>query len=201
MCEQCKLLASGTHVAEEGAISVFIAPTSAPSVILIPKQHGPLSEQHDSAQEKILQVANTISSVLFDRLQLAGTNIIGHDGEHAYFQIVGRTEEDELDLRWTPKRASPEELENYRKRISEETWYIGKTETKKTEGKIEITRPSTPARPVQETPMNLPPEAEETAANRKVAKEIQDAVKAGPKSKRENENEHNYLIRQLTRRR
>ena len=165
-------------------------------MLVIPRQHAPLGELDKKTREQLFLTAASVSSLLFDRLGLHGTNIIARDGEHSYYQVIGRTENDELELRWTPTRASPQDLETTSKRIAEETWYIGKKEEK---GKIEITRPQGPADPAV-SEVTLPAEGEESRRARETAKQIQDAVKEGPKEKHNGE-EHNYLLRQLTRRR
>ena len=63
MCDQCKLIASGTAVADEGGVLIFVGNTEAPSMVLIPKQHGPLFEQKIEVQEKLFHPFFTTKNV------------------------------------------------------------------------------------------------------------------------------------------
>jgi len=184
MCELCDSLNSGKVLAADDNVAILSASTAAPSVLVVAKQHNQLSELSRQAQEHLFTTASSLSSLIFDSIQAQGTNIIIQDTAHAAALVIARTEQDNLDLRWKPNKASPEDLQATAKRVSEEAWYIGKEEKK-------------PA-PVVAVAAEEPPvhtEEPKTSIPKDVAADIQKHVESGPKT------EQNYLIRHLTRRR
>jgi diadenosine tetraphosphate (Ap4A) HIT family hydrolase len=212
MCELCNFLNSEAVVGGDEALSIVVPKTAAGAILIIPKQHGSLTELPKQVQEKLLTTASQLSTFIFDNLQVQGTNIIANDEQHGHYIVVGRTENDGLDLRWKPGTTTPAELQETAKRISEETWYIGKEAPKqgpiveKKPEKIvqhEVVKPK-----VQTTRSNESGPAVSGSSTRgyvdddpdvdtvdEIARDIQIKKKKGPKE------EHNYLVRQLTRRR
>lgn len=190
MCELCKAVKGDAVIADEGDIVVTLTNYAAPAVLIIPKEHALLEELPRNVQEKLLATANTMSSVIFDQVQVHGTNILTQDREHASYLVVGRMEEDGLELRWKPNKATPTELSSMAGKIKDETWTVGKEIRKDN-----IPAERSPGREMieeKEMPMQQNKEFEE---RRQAAKSIQEPVKQGPKE------EHNYLIKQLTRKR
>lgn len=114
-------------IIEDKEVSV-IAPKRAFApghLVVIPKSNEIILEQvNDESIKKIFQVANKLSSVLFDALGCEGTNILIQNGipagqinEVFSVSIIPRKDGDELKLDWEPKQASQEELEASMKRF------------------------------------------------------------------------------------
>lgn len=88
-------------------------------LVIIPKSNPVILEQvSDDIIKKVFQVANKMSSTLFESTGCQGTNIIIQNGVAAgqinevfSVNIIPRTENDNLKLEWEPKQASPEDLE------------------------------------------------------------------------------------------
>ena len=86
---------------------------------IIPKTKEMILEQvGDESIKKIFQVANKLSSVLFDATGCQGTNILIQNGVPSgqindvfSVSVIPRKENDSLSLEWTPKQASNEELD------------------------------------------------------------------------------------------
>lgn len=184
MCELCTALNSECVITTDATVAIIRAKSSAAAIMVVPKQHGPLHELPKEVQQHLFTTASTLSSLIFDTMNVHGTNIIADDSEHASYTILGRTEQDTLDLRWKPTRASPDELVETAKRVSSETWYIGKEEKEQ--------KTSTVSADAVPSHTHEPKEGESA---KDVAADIQKTVHEGPTDK------HNYLIRQLTRRR
>lgn len=70
--------------------------------------------------------ANVLSSILFERMQAQGTNIIMHLGQGAEVEVLARTEGDGLDFRWAPKQVDPGRFEEIQGRIQNKAFFIGK---------------------------------------------------------------------------
>ncbi len=201
MCEQCELINSKYVVGGDPDIAIIVPPHAAPTAVIVPKQHARLEELPAAVQEKLLVTANSLSTMIFEQLSAHGTNILISDEQHAAYSIVARTEEDGVDLRWKPQQATPDELSEAAKRINEETWYIGKQDKKpeakpktyaqhETEGslaKISVGKHADEASPDDDDPTVETP--------------TETAEKVQTKVKKEKSDEHNYLLKQLARRR
>lgn len=78
--------------------------------------------------------ANVTASLLFERLQAQGTNIIislRKDAPHV--DVIARTEEDGLNLVWPPKSIDATQLNDIAERIKGKTFLLGKETPKPTE--------------------------------------------------------------------
>lgn len=81
--------------------------------------------------------ANITASVLFERMQAQGTNIILQlTKEDARIDVIARAENDKLDLLWEGKQVDPGQMNDIQERISNKTFFIGK-EKPDTEKKVE----------------------------------------------------------------
>lgn len=85
---------------------------------------------------KMLQVTNKMSALLFDKLQMQGTNILIQNGpsagqteDHFSINIIPRMQDDGIELEWEPKQ---ETAENLTKTLEE----IKGTEKKEEEAKF-----------------------------------------------------------------
>lgn len=89
-------------------------------LIIAPKKKFTIMEElPDELVEKLFQVANKVSSVLFESLGCHGTNILIQNGEAAgqyadnvSINILPRFETDSLKLEWTPTKAEESELKD-----------------------------------------------------------------------------------------
>jgi histidine triad (HIT) family protein len=87
-------------------------------IILLPKRHLTIFEEcDDTLARHVFDVAQKLSSVLFDSIGAEGTNILIHNGtpagqEVAHFSvnIIPRRKNDGLDFDWTPKKIGESEL-------------------------------------------------------------------------------------------
>jgi diadenosine tetraphosphate (Ap4A) HIT family hydrolase len=74
----------------------------------------------------MFQVANKISSVLFEKLNCHGTNILIQNGVGAgqinprfSINVIPRFENDKLKLEWTPTPTEPEKINSVQTRFNE----------------------------------------------------------------------------------
>lgn len=106
---------------------------------VIPKQHIPILEQIPSHLiGKLFNVANKISSAIFDALKVQGTNIFVANGipagqkvAHFMINIIPRKENDNINIQWQPKQLSEEEMSTVELKIKEEVGGIGIEEAPK----------------------------------------------------------------------
>jgi histidine triad (HIT) family protein len=107
---------------------------------VIPKQHIPILEQVPSHLiGKMFNIANKISSAIFDTLKVQGTNIFVANGvpagqkvAHLMIHIIPRKENDGVNLQWAPKQLSEEEMSTVELKIKEEIGNVGFGESPKT---------------------------------------------------------------------
>lgn len=100
---------------------------------IIPKEHIPILEQIPShLVAKLFNVANKVSSAIFDVLKVQGTNIFVANGvpagqkvAHFIVNVVPRKENDGVNLQWQPKQLSEEEMSTIELRIKEEIGNVG----------------------------------------------------------------------------
>ena len=102
-------------------------------VFIIPKQHIPILEQvPNHLVGKMFNVANNISSAIFDTLKVQGTNIFMTNGvsagqkvAHMMVQVIPRAEGDGIKLDWPPKQLDEEEMSTVELKLKEEVSKIG----------------------------------------------------------------------------
>ena len=83
-------------------------------VLLVPRQHYVILEQVPQTDLSSLLIhANTISSLLFEKLNAHGTNIMVRNGvpagqtlSHIAIDIIPRWKDDGVDLQWQPQQIS-----------------------------------------------------------------------------------------------
>jgi len=93
-------------------------PTSIGHIVIAPTQHHPIMEEvPDDIIGYMFQIANKLSTVLFESLQAAGTNIFVQNGvaagqskNHFSVNIIPRRENDNINLNWPPKQLTEDEL-------------------------------------------------------------------------------------------
>ena len=88
-------------------------------IIIAPIQDIVVLEQvPDALLQKMMQIANKMSSLLFETLKCHGTNILIQNGVAAgqinkfSINIIPRFENDNVVLEWEPKQVKPEQLDS-----------------------------------------------------------------------------------------
>jgi histidine triad (HIT) family protein len=100
---------------------------------VIPKQHIPILEQVPShLVGKLFNIANKISSTLFDVLKVQGTNIFVANGvpagqkvAHFMVNIIPRKENDGINIQWPAKQLSEEEMSTIELKIKDGIGGVG----------------------------------------------------------------------------
>ncbi|MBN1376810.1 HIT family protein [Candidatus Woesearchaeota archaeon] len=154
-CRICEKDYSGI-IYEDDDIIISLAekPVALGHLKIFPKKHYTIMEQvPDDEIKTLFNTANKISTLLFESLQAHGTNIIVRNGipagqelSHFSIDIIPRRQSDNINFEWKPKRASPEQLEAVKKKLSETTSdiSIGKsTETREIVSKKEDNKQET----------------------------------------------------------
>lgn len=103
---------------------------------VIPKNHYPIMEQiPDEEIENLFNVANKVSSAIFENLNVQGTNIFitngvpaGQTVAHFMIHVIPRKENDGISLTWEPKQLSEEEMSTIELKIKEQAGSIGISE-------------------------------------------------------------------------
>lgn len=154
-CAYCDLL-QGESVLYEDALTALVMP-SKPAVpghlIVIPKQHSPILEEFsDEIASHCFLVANKTSSLIFEAMGAAGTNIIVQNGltagqtvPHMSIHVLPRQKEDGLSFRWPPQKIPDQKMTETQQALKDECDYFGQTvaekkpEPKKEDKKVEYT--------------------------------------------------------------
>jgi histidine triad (HIT) family protein len=146
-CDVCQILANKNlfKLVYEDDICFAIlheSPASVGHTLVIPKEHSPIIEElSDSTVEHLFNVCNQISTAIFEQLGSHGTNIILNNGidagqelPHVVINVLPRTENDGLNIEWTPKQANEADLKVIANRIKNfsDSIFSGKDELPKT---------------------------------------------------------------------
>jgi histidine triad (HIT) family protein len=107
---------------------------------IMPKNHYPIIEQvPDSELEEMFSVANKISSSIFEKLKVQGTNIFVANGipagqtvAHFTINIIPRKEGDGINLQWKPKQLTEEEMSTVELKLKEQIANVGVSKIDKT---------------------------------------------------------------------
>jgi len=110
---------------------------------VMPKKHFTILEQiPDFLVGKLFNIANDVSSSIFETLNIEGTNIFvtngiaaGQVAPHFVINVIPRKEKDNINLQWQPKQLSEEEMSTIELQLKELTKDIGffeKTKPEKT---------------------------------------------------------------------
>ncbi len=151
-CPFC-LIASGQlkaykiYESEEIIAVLDINPANPGHVIIFPKQHiASIQLLNNNQLLEIFQVAKQVIKKLEESLKTTSFNLLIPQGhlagqfiEHFLLHIIPRFQNDGLELKWTPKKVSEQELENLAK--------ILKIEKKQ---EIKKSKPKKPSYPLEE---------------------------------------------------
>jgi histidine triad (HIT) family protein len=143
-CPICqKLKEDKNKIYEDNLVSAFLEdkPASPGHIVIAPKQHAPIFENYDDKiVSHIFVIANKLSSVLFESLQIQGTNILINNGvaagqkyPHFSLNIIPRTENDSLKFEWSPKKLSDDEMKTAELKLTQFTGNVGHEVVKKME--------------------------------------------------------------------
>ena len=117
---------------------------------VLPKNHYPILEQvPDPEIAGLFNVANKISSAIFENLGVQGTNIFVANGvpagqtvAHFMLHVIPRLENDKVNLQWQPKQLTEEEMSTVELKIKEQTKNIGGFKAEKTEKVVKKPEPA-----------------------------------------------------------
>lgn len=106
---------------------------------VMPKNHYPILEQvPDSEIGKLFNIANRISTAIFESLGAQGTNIFvvnglpaGQSVAHFTINVIPRKENDGINLQWQPRQLSEEEMSTVELKVKEQAKNIGHFDTEK----------------------------------------------------------------------
>jgi len=108
---------------------------------VMPKNHYPIIEQvPDIELANLFSMANKISSAIFEKLKVQGTNIFAANGipagqtvAHFMVNIIPRKENDNVNLQWKPKQLSEEEMSTVELKLKDQIKSTGIGKIEKTE--------------------------------------------------------------------
>ncbi len=134
-CKTCQILNSPAKdqikvYEDDVCVAVLTTkPASMGHVILYPKQHYVIIEQvPDDIFAHLVEIANKISQASFESLGVQGTNILisngtpaGQDDPHFSIHILGRKENDGVNLEWELKQAPEDHLNSIMNMYKEAT--------------------------------------------------------------------------------
>ena len=124
MCEFCDII-QGKAEAEllyedEKIMAVLhLKPAFPGQILFFTKAHHPIVEQvPDQTLAHLFKIANKFSTLLFETLNIQGTNLIVQNGTaagqsipHFSANLVPRSEKDGLNFQWEPQKISKEEMD------------------------------------------------------------------------------------------
>lgn len=100
---------------------------------IIPKEHYAIFEKvPDYLIGKLFSLANKLSSAIFEELNAQGTNMFVSNGisagqkvAHFMINVIPRFENDKINLQWTPKQLSEEEMSTIELKLKDTSKNIG----------------------------------------------------------------------------
>jgi histidine triad (HIT) family protein len=131
-CPICEKIKKKTNLLfEDDSFFTMLSdePWSVGHILVIPKKHFSILEQiPEELVGKMFELANKASMCVFEGLGAQGTNILvqngipaGQKANHVMIHIIPRFENDGIELSWTPKQASDEELNEIEAKFKQET--------------------------------------------------------------------------------
>jgi len=141
-CVFCDIIKKKANVLyEDEKVFVMLAPDPATAghVLVLPKEHAAILEQvPDLVVAELFKVANKVGVAIFEAFGAQGTNVLVQNGpaagqkqNHVLLHVLARFENDGLQLTWTPKQASDDELAQAELLIKGETKSVGIFEKEK----------------------------------------------------------------------
>jgi len=126
-CEVCEKTKSELKIYEDDICTAILSDAALGHIQVIPKKH--VKEMHELDKKEIshiFRVASYASTVIFETLQLQGTNLLLNTLEpHLVINVIPRKFEDSFELQWERKPMPEEELAQVQNTIKDKTDYIG----------------------------------------------------------------------------
>ena len=141
-CEYCRIPENERIFEDDKAIvALSPAPCSPGHVLVVPKEHFTILEQvPDFITGHLFSIANRISTAIFERMRVQGTNIIAENGiaagqkiAHFAISVIPRSDNDGLGFNWEPVQSSEDELSTVELQLKEESKDVGDFEKEKKE--------------------------------------------------------------------
>lgn len=112
---------------EEFRVILDLSPATSGHALIMPKEHAAnLYELPDEDASKVLVLAKRMATLMKDKLNCDGLNLVQNNGEtagqtvmHFHMHVIPRYENDGQKINWVPGEATPEELEAVAKQITE----------------------------------------------------------------------------------
>lgn len=127
-CDICEMIAKKEsfkviYEDEEKIAMLHEAPAFLGHTILVPKQHFRIIEEvPEKLVSSMFNLANNISTALFESLNIHGTNLLINNGPeagqtfaHFIINIIPRTEKDGINMEWSAEKADAKKLESTHK--------------------------------------------------------------------------------------
>lgn len=138
LCSVVDNKVSAWKVYEDKDILAILHPTPAGvgHILLMPKEHTAIFEQvPEFVTGRLFQVANKLSSVVFEALQMEGTNIIINNGisagqkwPHFTINLIPRKTGDNLNFQWNVKQFNDDDMSTSELKLKNETKRITEPE-------------------------------------------------------------------------
>ncbi len=121
-CGWCRIIREESDLIiyeSEVAVAMLASkPVTLGHIIILPKEHYTIFEQvPDETINELSNLANQISTIIFEKMNITGTNILinnglaaGQKAPHFRMHIIPRNDEDKLDFTWEPKQLGQEEM-------------------------------------------------------------------------------------------
>lgn len=105
---------------EEAIAMLHEAPAFAGHTLVLPKQHCRIIEElPDELTSRIFNIANKISTALFESMNIQGTNILVNNGPeagqahaHTIINVIPRREDDGINMEWPMHKTEFSKLES-----------------------------------------------------------------------------------------
>lgn len=128
MCRYCSMIKAKDKAAfvyeDEKAIAfLHERPASPGHLLVMPKEHIPsLDDAPDELIHHLFNTSSIAATAVFEGLGAEATNIILNEGlekesNHLCVQIIPRSSDDELPIKWEPKKLSDNEMDDIRAKI------------------------------------------------------------------------------------
>lgn len=116
---------------------------------IMPKSHYPILEHiPDRELANLFQVSNKIASAAFEAIGAQGTNIFiangvpaGQTVAHFVINVIPRKVNDGINLQWTPKQLSEEEMSTVELKLKEQTKNVSVVKEEKNIAKVDTQKP------------------------------------------------------------
>ena len=138
-CTLCNKKLGIIHETENIIAALAPKPASPGHIIVYPKKHYTILEQiPDYEVGELFQIVNKLSIIIFEALQLQGTNIILQNGlaagqttPHVMVHIIPRKEKDNINFEWKPKQLTQEEMSTVELKLKQAAETIGEFKKQK----------------------------------------------------------------------